>query len=278
MSQEGFALSETGNEGCELTRRAIYFMLQRGSTIGSVLGGLVAATDLETTYAGSGLKISVAPGEAIVAGHNATQSGYYFRNTSADTITPPAANLSNPRIERLVAQVHDASYEGASNSFALELLNGTPTPGATLTNLSGVAAAPNSSMTLAYVLIPAAATTISNADIKNVAEGVKLGPKGLPIGQLPGARKEIKAGEPHEPNASAGVLVVADFLGKAKTHFNVEIKVEGGLLTFIEVPEVESSTPFSVPVTFFVAAGKKWEYVVLTGEIFNCEASYTEMV
>jgi hypothetical protein len=182
MALELFALSEVGNDSCELTRRAIYCMLQRGSTIGSVLGGLIAATDMQTTYQGSGLKVEISPGEAIVSGHNATQSGYYSRLTSATTKTPAAANASNPRIERLCLVVKDKSYEGAANEVALELIEGTPTSGATLTNLSGVAAAPNSSMTLAYVLIPALATTISNADIKNVASTVTLGVGGtLPL-------------------------------------------------------------------------------------------------
>lgn len=175
MTLELFALSETGNESCELTRRAIYFMLARGSTVGSVLGGLVAATDLQVTYAGSGLKVEIAPGEAIIAGRNATQSGYYFRSSSAETKTLPAANPSNPRIERVCIVAKDKSYEGANNEPALEVKEGTATSGATLSNLSGVAAAPNSSITLAYILVPAAATTISNADIKNVGEVVKLG-------------------------------------------------------------------------------------------------------
>jgi hypothetical protein len=148
-------------------------MLARGSTIGSVLGGLVAATDLQVTYQGSGLKIEVAQGEAIIPGNvSATQSGYYFRNTAAATITLAAANGSNPRIERIVAVVFDESYEGAKNEAKIEVKEGTAKAGATLTNLEGVAAAPKNSITLAYVLVPAAATTISNADIKNVAQGV----------------------------------------------------------------------------------------------------------
>ncbi len=181
MSYEGFSLSEVGNSGCELTRRAIYFMLQRGSTVGSVLGGLVGATDLAITYAGSGLKVEAAPGECIIPGHNATQSGYYFRNTSAATFTPSAANASNPRVEAIVARVLDKSYEGAANEFKLELVEGTAKAGATLTNLEGAAgqsggpSLPTSVLVLGYVLVPAGATTINSADIKNVATAVALG-------------------------------------------------------------------------------------------------------
>jgi hypothetical protein len=175
----------SAGESAERTRRAINVMLQRGTSIGSVVGGLVAATDLQTTYAGSGLKVEVSPGEAIVPGNvSATQSGYYFRNTAADTITLAAANASNPRIERISAVVKDASYEGSENLGEIKVSEGTAKAGATLTNLEGVAAAPKNSLTLAYVLVPAAATTISNADIKNVAQLVGLAMPVLPL--IPG--------------------------------------------------------------------------------------------
>jgi hypothetical protein len=174
MTQEAFGLQDnSAGESAERTRRAINFMLARGATIGSVLGGLVAATDLQVTYQGSGLKIEVAQGEAIIPGNvSATQSGYYFRNTAAATFTLAAANGSNPRIERIVATVFDESYEGSKNEAKIEVKEGTAKAGATLTNLEGVAAAPKNSITLAYVLVPAAATTITNTDIRNVASRV----------------------------------------------------------------------------------------------------------
>lgn len=177
MTQEAFGLQDnSGGESAEKTRRAINFMLQRGASIGSVLGGLVAATDLQVTYQGAGLKIEVGQGEAIVPGNvSVTQSGYYFRNTAAATFTLTAANGSNPRIERVSLVVKDQSYEGSENLGEIKVSEGTAKAGATLTNLEGVAAAPKNSLTLGYVLVPAGATTISNSDIKNVGANVQLG-------------------------------------------------------------------------------------------------------
>jgi hypothetical protein len=183
MSVEVFGLQDNAaGESAEKTRRAICFMLQRGASIGSVLGGVVQSTDLQVTYQGAGLKIETSPGEAIVPGNvSATESGYYSRNTAAATATLTAANGSNPRIERISLVVLDAAYEGSENIGEIKVSVGTAKAGATLANLEGVAAAPKNSITLAYVLVPAGATTISNADIKNVAEPVSLGIGGLVI-------------------------------------------------------------------------------------------------
>jgi hypothetical protein len=175
MTVEAFGLQDySAGESAEKARRWVSALLQRGSTIGSALGGLVAATDLQVTYQGAGLKIEVAQGEAFVGANmvSPSQGAYYCRNTAAASVTLPAANASNPRIERVCLVVYDESYEGTKNEAKLEVLAGTASAGATLANLTGVAAAPKSSMTLAYVLVPAAATTISNADIKNVASRV----------------------------------------------------------------------------------------------------------
>ena len=183
MSVEVFGLQDNAaGESAEKTRRAICFMLQRGASIGSVLGGVVQSTDLQVTYQGAGLKIETSPGEAIVPGNvSATESGYYSRNTAAATATLTAANGANPRIERISLVVLDAAYEGSENIGEIKVSVGTAKAGATLANLEGVAAAPKNSITLAYVLVPAGATTISNADIKNVAEPVSLGIGGLVI-------------------------------------------------------------------------------------------------
>lgn len=168
MSVEGYAL-QAGSYGAEVHRRAVIGLdIRRGATIGSVTGGLVAPTDCQITI-GSGLHVEVGAGEAVVAGSSsATQSGYYSRVTTTETLSIAAADPSNPRVDRVSLVVKDAAYTGAENTFTVAVETGTPTSGANLTNLSGVAAAPTSSLTLGYALVPAAASTPS--EVKNVAE------------------------------------------------------------------------------------------------------------
>jgi len=92
---------QSGSYPAEQTRRAINFVLQRGSTIGSVAGGSVGPTDCQIS-AGGGMSINVSPGEAVIPGSlSATQSGYVGRVVSSTNLAIAAASGSNPRIDRV---------------------------------------------------------------------------------------------------------------------------------------------------------------------------------
>jgi hypothetical protein len=182
MTLEAFPLQDVAEQGtAERLRHMVYCMLQRGSSVGSVVGGLIAATDLQTTYAGAGLKVETSAGEIIVPGYTATTGGYLGRSTGVVTTTPSAANVSNPRVDLLVAQVEDASLHGSGNAFGVNYLEGTPTASATLVNKLGAQAAPAGSLALAYILVPANASTITNTDILNVATAAQLGLENLDL-------------------------------------------------------------------------------------------------
>lgn len=152
-------------------------MLERGSHVGSVVGGLVGSTDLELST-GSGLNVKYAPGEIIVPGSTSTtQGGYYCRGSSGGEVSLAAADGTNPRVDRICAVVTDAAYAGTTNTFAISVVTGTPTAGATIAKAEkgegGVGAAPASSMTLGYALVAAKATTVG--EVKTTASRVKLG-------------------------------------------------------------------------------------------------------
>jgi hypothetical protein len=73
------------------------------------------------------------------------------------------ADPTNPRIDRVVAVVQDASISGGGDtetSTKFRVVSGVATSGATLSNLSGAAAIPSNSLLLANVLIPAGATAL----------------------------------------------------------------------------------------------------------------------
>lgn len=161
--------------GAEQTRRAITNLIARGSTIGSIAGGIVGASDMNVTP-GTGMHVIVATGESWVPGSSsATQGGYYSRVSSSTELAIATANPTNPRIDRVSALVKDEAYTGSENLFTVAVETGTPTAGATLTNLNGVAAAPTSSYTLAYVLVPAASSSVEAGNIKNLSELVTTG-------------------------------------------------------------------------------------------------------
>jgi hypothetical protein len=170
-----FAL-QAGSYGAEQTRRAIASHLARGASIGSISGGIVAVGDCLLTPPGSGMTVNVAPGEVWVPGTtSSTQSGYYCRVSSATNLAIAAADPSNPRVDRVVALITDAAYSGGTNTFAVSVVTGTPTAGATLANLNGAAAAPASSLTLGYVLVPNGSTNVTGGNISNVVPQQLLG-------------------------------------------------------------------------------------------------------
>jgi hypothetical protein len=153
----------------EQTRRTVTTLLQRGASIGSIAGGLVGSTDMQVT-AGTLLQVLVGTGEAWVPGSSsAVQSGYYCRVTSSTALSIAASSESNPRIDTVIAKCVDESYAGSGTTFAVAVITGTAESGATLANKKGAGAVPASSLVLAYVLVPAKATSIEAANIENVA-------------------------------------------------------------------------------------------------------------
>lgn len=166
----------------EQTRRAVFSQYTRTSanSPGIISGGLMAMADLQLSPPGSGLSVNVGAGEAIVPGNEGgAQGGYYARATSTTNLTIATADPTNPRIDTVCATISDTGYTeptgGSGDQWALQVVTGTPTAGATLPNLNGKAALPGSSLLLGYVLVPAAASSIVTADILNVAAQATLG-------------------------------------------------------------------------------------------------------
>lgn len=144
--------------------------------------GIVGTSDMAVSQHSTGnMSVDVAGGAAFILGSQATQQGTYhaYSDSTVTNLTISAADPTNPRIDRVVAEVLDAFYSGGSNQWQHAVVTGTPTPGATLSNLNGVGAAPANSITLAYVLVPANASSILTADIGDArAKAVPLGDGG----------------------------------------------------------------------------------------------------
>jgi hypothetical protein len=129
----------------------------------------------EVTAGGTGLSIDVDSGTGFVQGDTVVDQGMYrvllenaqnsesFWNGGLDT-----ADATDPRIDRIVARVYDDEVDSSGETgFHMEVLTGTPTAGADLTNLDGAAALPDSALLLAYVLVEAGDTAVDPANIQD---------------------------------------------------------------------------------------------------------------
>jgi hypothetical protein len=138
-------------------------------TVSAVLpaGGVFPAAyptpeSMMVTLPGSGLTVNVQAGYCCVPNSVSGSGAYIFGLMASGSLTVATASGSNPRVDLVCANVQDTG----SGAFAqAEILTGTATSGATLTNLTGAPALPSgstsSSIALAYVLVPTSATTPS---------------------------------------------------------------------------------------------------------------------
>lgn len=125
--------------------------------------------------AGSGMNSNVAAGRGVVPNTFQTQGGLYVvRSPTVSSVLHGTADVTNPRVDTVYVKVWD-STDGGDTSDALPapgILQGTPTSGATFTNLLGVAPSlPNNSLLLSYVLVHAgdiAASSFTYLDMRTV--------------------------------------------------------------------------------------------------------------
>lgn len=134
------------------------------------------ATDFVVTNAATGLRVDIAAGAAWVKGDSGTpamgisQGLFSVVNDAAvaNAVTLPAAHASNPRLDQIVLKVRDSADLGSGADDAIfDYVQGTPTSGATLLNRTGAAALPNDCLLLADVLVPAAATNLVAANVRD---------------------------------------------------------------------------------------------------------------
>lgn len=134
------------------------------------------ATDMVVTPAGTGLRVDIAAGAAWVKGDSGTpamgisQGLFSVVNDAAVTnaVTLPTADPTNPRLDQIVLKVRDSADLGSGADDALfEYVQGTPTGGATLSNRNGAAALGNDRLLLADVLVPATATNLTAANVRD---------------------------------------------------------------------------------------------------------------
>lgn len=162
-------IAETAGHGAQQFRRYV------GAAVGE---GVLATTDAAVSERGAGANMSVdvaACTGILVEGDAVSNQGKYFASwTSAVNVTLTAADGSNPRIDRIVAEVKDDDHDSSGQTeVQVRAVDGTPTSGATLSNLTGAASVPSGSVLLANVLVAAGDTAISDAEIDTTIDTVR---------------------------------------------------------------------------------------------------------
>jgi hypothetical protein len=122
-------------------------------------GGIVAATDMAVTAPGGTMTVSVAAGDVLLKGSRTRQGVYHCINDAAVSKTIAASDPTNPRYDRIVAEVRDAAYAGAFNDWRISVVQGVAAAS------PAEPAIPADSIELARITVGAAVTSISGANI-----------------------------------------------------------------------------------------------------------------
>jgi len=125
--------------------------------------GILTTGALAVTQSGTpAMSVSVAAGRAVVTNDEGNFGKYIIENDAAVTKTIAASDPSNPRIDRIIGQLRDATdISGADNDWQLQVLTGTPAAS------PAAPALPSNALDIALVAVAANAATIVNANITN---------------------------------------------------------------------------------------------------------------
>jgi hypothetical protein len=163
---------QNGSHTAALFRQAFasLFGKTQPGTLTSSAGGVVNTSDLAVTaQASPNMTVNVAGGSCWIPQTQAANGGLYFGlNDATVVVSISASNATNPRVDLVCATVNDAAYSGSTNNWTIQAITGTATAGATLSNLTGAPAIPAASIPLAYILVPAASTSVTSGNIADV--------------------------------------------------------------------------------------------------------------
>jgi Ni,Fe-hydrogenase III small subunit len=141
------------------------------------------------------VNITIRAGACFVSGTQVADQGMYHVYNDADMVIPlltnNPANASNPRYDVVVARLQDQQYSGVTDLPTIEMVTGTPAASPV------VPAVPTNCLILANVLVPAASTTVTQANITD---------RRVPAGNQPVVLEDIVVGiDARYPAATAQV-------------------------------------------------------------------------
>jgi hypothetical protein len=131
-------------------------------------GVFSTATDLIPALT-TGLGASISAGSCYIQGDTNLNQGKYRFFSDAATPLIFVAPSSLPRIDMVVARVYDSDEVGPGpDSGAIEIVQGTPSSGANLTNLNGAPAltAVPTAMPIAYFHVPTSGSLVGFKELR----------------------------------------------------------------------------------------------------------------
>lgn len=200
--------------------------------------GVASSTALAVSERGAGanMSVDVAAGVAWILGDDATaQPCYRVYNDGTVNLTVTTADATNPRIDRVVAEVLDSTFSGASNLWRLRVIAGTPA------GSPSAPALPSNAISLATISVPAGDTTIGSAQITDTRPRAQLGASLGPtvVTSLPSNPYD---GQEIEYVADSTNGVVWRFRYRAASGSSYKWEFVGGRPLYSEVTTTESTT------------------------------------
>lgn len=144
---------------------------------GGLQEGAVGAGDVKVTQraaGGANMSVDVAVGQAWVEVDSGVRQGLrHVVNDAVANAVVTASHATLPRIDLVVLQYNDTAIPAGVGGDVptIRVIAGIPTAGATLDNAfdgaHGAPALPADAMLLAHFLVPAASTSVTNANIRD---------------------------------------------------------------------------------------------------------------
>jgi hypothetical protein len=129
--------------------------------------GIIGATSFAVTAQGTpNMTVNVASGHAAVVSSTANAGTYVVYNDATVISTITTADVSLPRIDRVVVTVNDSAYSGALDNVVLTVVAGTPAAS------PAAPATPNNSISLATIAVAAGATSITAGNITDTRTAI----------------------------------------------------------------------------------------------------------
>lgn len=151
---------QAGSHPAEDVRRWMYGLSRGREGILRWSGTTTTALRVTEKSGTPDMSVDVAGGAAYILGDEATYQGTYFvENRGTTNLAISSADPTNPRKDLVVAKVQDSDYSGATDAWSLAVVTGTPAASPTEPT------APDNSITLALVDVPASDTAITNSQI-----------------------------------------------------------------------------------------------------------------
>lgn len=141
----------------------------------------VASNALKVSQRGAGanMSVDVAAGSCWVKGDDsALQPLYRCYNDGTVNVAVTTSDPTNPRIDRVIAEVRDATFSGSFSDWRIRIVAGTPA------GSPSAPALPNNAISLATIAVGAAVSSIVTANITDLRANASIGAGDAPLSLL----------------------------------------------------------------------------------------------